>query len=115
MNEVMPPAAPPAPDRPRGEKGGDRAAPRATRFLQGPQRRGSELAEALRIFWELIRGFRALHFAGPCVTVFGSARSGDGHPYYAVGRALGAELARAGFTVMTGGGPGLMEAVNRGA
>jgi uncharacterized protein (TIGR00730 family) len=106
---------PPAPDRPRWEKDVDRAAPRATRFLQGPQPRGFEFAEAFRMFWELIRGFRALHFAGPCVTVFGSARFGEGHPYYAVGRALGAELVRAGFTVMTGGGPGLMEAANRGA
>lgn len=52
---------------------------------------------------------------GPCVTVFGSARFKEHHPYYAVGRDLGARLARVGFTVMTGGGPGLMEAANRGA
>ena len=62
-----------------------------------------------------MRGFRALHFVGPCVTVFGSARFPETHPYYVVGRQLGARLARAGFTVMTGGGPGIMEAVNRGA
>jgi hypothetical protein len=49
------------------------------------------------------------------VTVFGSARFPDGHPYYALARQTGAELARAGFTVMTGGGPGIMEAANRGA
>jgi uncharacterized protein (TIGR00730 family) len=49
------------------------------------------------------------------VTVFGSARFKDGHPYYELGRAVGAGLARAGFTVMTGGGPGIMEAANRGA
>ena len=65
--------------------------------------------------WRLIRGFRALHFVGPCVTAFGSARFADGHPHYQTGRNLGAALARAGFTVMTGGGPGLMEAANRGA
>ena len=47
--------------------------------------------------------------------MFGSARFGDGHPYYSLGRDIGARLARAGFTVMTGGGPGLMEAANRGA
>ena len=70
---------------------------------------------AARIFVEFIRGFRALHFVGPCVTVFGSARFADDHPYYRLGREVGALLARAGFTVMTGGGPGIMEAANRGA
>ena len=86
-----------------------------TRFLAGPQRRLEELLRAARIFCEFVRGFRALHFIGPCVTVFGSARFGEQHPYYRLARATGAELARAGFTVMTGGGPGVMEAANRGA
>src|SRR5579883_1751674 len=95
--------------------GRDGAHPTAVRFLRGPQPRGSELLHALRIFREFVTGFRALHFVGPCVTVFGSARFGEQSPYYALGRAVGAELARAGFTVMTGGGPGLMEAANRGA
>jgi len=85
------------------------------RFLHGPQHRGSELIRVLRIAAEFIRGFRALHFVGPCVSVFGSARFGPSHPYYALAREVGARLARAGFTVMTGGGPGLMEAANRGA
>src|SRR2546428_5223633 len=85
------------------------------RFLRGPQRRSFELVRAARIFVELIRGFRALHFVGPCVTVFGSARFAEDHPYYRLGREVGALLARAGFTVMTGGGPGIMEAANRGA
>ena len=62
-----------------------------------------------------MHGFRSLHFVGPCVTVFGSARFGEEHPYYALGREIGARLARVGFTVMTGGGPGIMEAANRGA
>jgi uncharacterized protein (TIGR00730 family) len=90
-------------------------APEVIRFLQGPQPRGHELVRAIRIFLELMRGFRALHFVGPCVTVFGSARFQEGHPYYAMARDLGAGLAKAGFTVMTGGGPGIMEAANRGA
>jgi uncharacterized protein (TIGR00730 family) len=85
------------------------------RFLQGPQSRGFELMRAARIFWELIRGFRALHFVGPCTTVFGSARFTEDQPYYLLAREVGALLARAGFTVMTGGGPGIMEAANRGA
>lgn len=89
--------------------------PDEVRFLQGPQSRGFELGKAFRIFWEVMRGFRSLHFVGPCVTVFGSARFHEGHPYYELGREVGARLARAGFTVMTGGGPGIMEAANRGA
>jgi uncharacterized protein (TIGR00730 family) len=64
---------------------------------------------------EFLRGFRALHFVGPCVTVFGSARFPEDHPYYALARAAGARIAHMGFTVMTGGGPGIMEAANRGA
>lgn len=84
-------------------------------FLQGPQPRGSELWRAFRIFFEFISAFRKLHFVGPCVTVFGSARFAEGHPYYNLGVETGRELAQAGFAVMTGGGPGLMEAANRGA
>ena len=64
---------------------------------------------------DFVRGFRALHFVGPCVTIFGSARFGEAHPYYALARDVGRHVSRLGFTVMTGGGPGLMEAANRGA
>jgi uncharacterized protein (TIGR00730 family) len=85
------------------------------RFLYGPQERRRELVRAIKIFFEFMRGFRTLHFAGPCVTVFGSARFRDDHPYYRMARDVGGRLARAGFTVMTGGGPGIMEGANRGA
>lgn len=85
------------------------------RFLRGPSSRLAELRRAIGIFFEFIMGFRKLHFVGPCVTVFGSARFPEGHPYYELARAAGAELAKAGFTVMTGAGPGIMEAANRGA
>jgi uncharacterized protein (TIGR00730 family) len=84
-------------------------------LLEGPHSRRRELWLVLRTVRDFIRGFRVLHFAGPCVTVFGSARFGPGHPHYALGRDVGAQLAKLGFTVMTGGGPGLMEAANRGA
>ena len=84
-------------------------------LLEGPHSRLRELWLVLRIVVEFIQGFRALHFAGPCVTVFGSARCNESHPYYEVGRAVGRRVAALGFTVMTGGGPGLMEAANRGA
>lgn len=83
-------------------------------FLEGPRSRTKELLSIFRIAWEFIRVFRVLHFVGPCVTVFGSARFNDG-PDYETARAIGRRLAEEGFTVMTGGGPGLMEAANRGA
>ena len=85
------------------------------RFLEGPKSRASELFRLFRIMTEFIKGFRTLHFVGPCVTVFGSARFKENHPFYAMAQDIGAHLARAGFTVMTGGGPGIMEAANRGA
>ena len=89
--------------------------PDVVRFLRGPEPRGTELVRAIRIFTEFTRGFRAFHFVGPCVTVFGSARFDASHPSYAVAREIGGRLAKAGFTVITGGGPGIMEAANRGA
>jgi uncharacterized protein (TIGR00730 family) len=84
-------------------------------FLEGPHSRGNELLFSIHVFREFIRGFRNLHFVGPCVTVFGSARFREDHPYYALAREIGRSLVKAGFTVMTGGGPGIMEAANRGA
>jgi uncharacterized protein (TIGR00730 family) len=111
MNDVKYP--PPASSDDHWGKGTSDAAER--RFLSGPRARGLELAEAMRIFGEVVQGFRRLHFVGPCVTVFGSARFKEDHPYYVLARELGAKLAEAGFTVMTGGGPGIMEAANRGA
>jgi uncharacterized protein (TIGR00730 family) len=68
-----------------------------------------------RVDQEFSAGFRLMEDRGPCVTVFGSARIRPGTPMYQQGREVGRELARAGFTVVTGGGPGLMEAANRGA
>ena len=84
-------------------------------MLEGPHSRLQELALVFRATRELIRGFRALHFAGPCVTIFGSARFSESHPYYELTREVGRRVSKLGFTVMTGGGPGLMEAANRGA
>ena len=85
------------------------------RFIRGPQPRSFELFRAIRIFWEILNGFRSLHFVGPCVTVFGSARFTEDQPYYQMAREVGSRIAKAGFTVMTGGGPGIMEAAIRGA
>ncbi len=88
---------------------------RELRYLEGPQGRTFELVHAIRIFREYFGGLRRLHFVGPCVTVFGSARLTEPDPAYELARRTGALLAESGFTVMTGGGPGLMEAANRGA
>ena len=84
-------------------------------YLEGPKSRRYELGFALDVFREFIRGFRTLHFVGPCITVFGSARFVDTDPYYAQAREFGKHIAALGFTTMTGGGPGTMEAANRGA
>jgi uncharacterized protein (TIGR00730 family) len=84
-------------------------------FLSGPRSRWREFTSVVSIAAEFIRGFRTLHFVGPCVTFFGSARFKDDHPYYAAARELARRVGQVGFTIMTGGGPGIMEAANRGA
>ena len=84
-------------------------------FLEGPRSRFAEFFTLLRVMRDFLRGFRTLHFVGPCVTVFGSARIHSDDPNYELARKMGAAIARLGFTVMTGGGPGIMEAANRGA
>jgi uncharacterized protein (TIGR00730 family) len=84
-------------------------------LLEGPRSRRREFRTIHRVMLELLRGFRSLHFVGPCVTVFGSARVSDGQPEYILTRRVSHLLAERGFTVMTGGGPGIMEAANRGA
>ena len=84
-------------------------------LLEGPHSRRRELWLVLQTVHDFIRGFRTLHFVGPCVTVFGSARFGEPHAFYAIAREVGRRISEMGFTVMTGGGPGLMEAANRGA
>jgi uncharacterized protein (TIGR00730 family) len=84
-------------------------------FLDGPRSRWADFTFVLKVCIEFIKGFRALHFSGPCVTVFGSARFKEDSEYYQLTRQFSAEVAKLGFTILTGGGPGLMEAANRGA
>jgi uncharacterized protein (TIGR00730 family) len=84
-------------------------------FLEGPRSRFAEFCTLLRVMRDFLRGFRTLHFVGPCVTIFGSARIKFDDPNYELARKMGGAIARLGFTVMTGGGPGIMEAANRGA
>lgn len=85
------------------------------KFLEGPQSRWKEFTFTFNVIIEFIKGYRALHFAGPCVTVFGSSRFKSDHPYYKKTEELSAKIAQLGFTIMTGGGPGIMEAANKGA
>jgi uncharacterized protein (TIGR00730 family) len=84
-------------------------------YLDGPKSRSYELSFAWKVFKQFIMGFRHLHFVGPCITVFGSARFKEDNEYYAQAREFGKRIAELGFTTMTGGGPGIMEAANRGA
>lgn len=93
----------------RGAMGEDRW------FLAGPRSRRQEFGTVVRTATEMIRGFRRLHFVGPCVTVFGSARVTSDDWAYVTAREVAARLGRQGFGIMTGGGPGIMEAGNRGA
>jgi uncharacterized protein (TIGR00730 family) len=84
-------------------------------YLEGPQSRTYELKFVCKVFLQLFNGIRKLHFVGPCITVFGSARFKEDNKYYQDAREFGKHIAQIGFTTMTGGGPGIMEAANRGA
>jgi uncharacterized protein (TIGR00730 family) len=84
-------------------------------FLTETQTPAGERQRLKRIHDEFARAFAALHGVGPAVTVFGSARFKENHQYYKLARAVGAELAKARLATFTGGGPGIMEAANRGA
>jgi uncharacterized protein (TIGR00730 family) len=75
---------------------------------------GTDPWRALRILSEFVEGFDAMAVVGPAVTVFGSARTTPDDPVYEIGRTIGRKLAEAGYAVITGGGPGTMEAANRG-
>jgi len=86
-----------------------------SQFLNGPNSRGSEFSFSVSVMLQLIKGFRKLHFIGPAITVFGSARFQETHRYYKWAYEVGHEISKLGFTTMTGGGPGIMEAANRGA
>ncbi|HEX3265588.1 MAG TPA: TIGR00730 family Rossman fold protein [Candidatus Limnocylindrales bacterium] len=81
---------------------------------QRPDFLGTDTWRTLRIMSEFVEGFDALAEIGPAITVFGSARVAEGDPAYAMAREIGKLLAKEGYAVITGGGPGVMEAANRG-
>jgi len=68
-----------------------------------------------RVMAEFVEGFATLSKLGPCVSIFGSARIGSGTPYYRLAKSVAKEFVRAGYGIISGGGPGVMEAANRGA
>jgi len=84
-------------------------------YLRGPARLPKELLRAFKVFLESARGFIKFRRVSNCITVFGSARFHEEHKYYKLARRMGQILAENNFSVMTGGGPGIMEAANRGA
>lgn len=84
-------------------------------LLEGPHNRLTELFFGFRVFFEFLKGFRKLHFVGPCMSIFGSARYEENHPYYQQAKALAGRVSELGFTILTGGGPGIMQAANQGA
>lgn len=92
----------------------DQLADAEAQFLEHGRKRGDDLESAVRVFLEFLRGMELMDVGRPVVTVFGSARFGEDHRYYQQARELGQVLAEKGFAVMTGAGPGIMEAANRG-
>lgn len=95
-----------------GKEGRD---PQEAHFLEGPKAIFHDILRANHVYLEIVNGFFKFRSVGPCVTVFGSARFEESHRYYQLSRKVGEAIARLGLTVMTGGGPGVMEAANRGA
>ncbi|HKC68742.1 MAG TPA: TIGR00730 family Rossman fold protein [Bacteroidia bacterium] len=85
------------------------------KFLLGPRARWKDFKYTLSVVGQFIKGFRTLHFVGPSITVFGSARFTEEHTYYTIAKELSGKMSKLGFTIVTGGGPGIMEAANRGA
>lgn len=84
-------------------------------YLEGPKPRTFEFLFAFSVLKEFLKGFRNLHFIGPAITVFGGARYKSDHKYYKMAEEIGKRIAKSGFATVTGGGPGIMEAANKGA
>src|SRR3954447_11694212 len=97
-----------------GESEGEKLRERRPTQAGRPEFIDSDPWRALRILSEFVEGFDALASVGPAVTIFGSARVKDGAPEYELARGIARRLAERGFAIITGGGPGIMEAANRG-
>jgi uncharacterized protein (TIGR00730 family) len=106
---MIEPAGPPRPSLLEEALGAE------SRFLSRKNGNGHDRDSAIRIFLEFLRAFESFQLDRPVVTFFGSARISEGHAYYDMARRTARRLGESGFAIMTGGGPGLMEAANRGA
>jgi uncharacterized protein (TIGR00730 family) len=84
-------------------------------YLSGDRSMADEIRDSHKALADLWQGISLFSTVKNCVTVYGSARFREDHPYYQLARSMGKQLAQEGFSVMTGGGPGVMEAANRGA
>jgi uncharacterized protein (TIGR00730 family) len=84
-------------------------------LIDGPRRAIDDTLRVSNLMMEFLRGFHTFRDLGPCVTFFGSARFCEDHKYYSLAQSTAQKIASLGFTIMTGGGPGIMEAANRGA
>ncbi len=102
--------------KPRADRWGKTSSDSSDRTLiEGPNRRVEDIRMLSSIVLEFVKGFRALYNVGPCATFFGSARFKNDHRYYELARETARLVSLSGLTIMTGGGPGIMEAANRGA
>lgn len=87
----------------------------SNRHEQWKKRTGNSSWTVFKIMAEFVEGFEKMAAIGPCVSIFGSARTKPGEEYYELATSIAAKLSEAGFGVITGGGPGIMEAGNKGA
>ncbi len=85
------------------------------RFLAGKRDRRRDFIFSLKVMWEFLKGFNAFKNIGPCITVFGSARFDENNKWYKKTVEIAGRISELGLTVLSGGGPGIMEAANRGA
>ncbi|MES2380198.1 MAG: TIGR00730 family Rossman fold protein [Bacteroidota bacterium] len=85
------------------------------RFLAGKRNRRRDFLFSLKVLWEFWKGFHGFRKIGPCITVFGSARFDENNKWYKKTVEIGGRISELGLTVLSGGGPGIMEASNRGA
>jgi len=88
---------------------------KAFEIKQWPERKSSDSWNIFKVMAEFVDGYDRLASIGPCVSIFGSARTKPDHPYYKMGVEIACKLSEAGLGVITGGGPGIMEAANKGA
>ncbi|MEK7118121.1 MAG: TIGR00730 family Rossman fold protein [Patescibacteria group bacterium] len=102
-------------DRKRNEKQIKKAFARATMRTWSDELKGSDSWHIFKVMAEFVEGFERLNKIGPCVSVFGSARTNPGHRHYKLAEEIAYKLTKSGYGIISGGGSGIMEAANKGA